>query len=70
MASYVVTKLAEMQIDTEPVVSFDVDHYQVFLNRLIEHEELVYGSANDVQVSCFSVNFTFFMHSFQPHNRT
>ena len=50
MASYVVTKLAGLQIDTEPIVSFDMDHYQVLHQRLIEHEEVVYGTASEVQV--------------------
>ncbi|KAL2935453.1 tRNA threonylcarbamoyladenosine dehydratase [Bienertia sinuspersici] len=57
MASYIVTKLAEMQIETEPIVNFDVDHYQVLLQRLIEHEELVYGTANDVQVDVEEVRY-------------
>lgn len=50
MASYVVTKLAGLQVETEPIVNFDMDHYQVLHQRLIEHEELVYGTASEVQV--------------------
>lgn len=50
MASYVITKLAGLQIENEPIVNFDVEHYQVLHQRLIEHEELVYGTASEVQV--------------------
>lgn len=50
MASYVLTQLAELQVQTEPVVNFDMDHYQVLHQRLIEHEELLYGTTMLVQV--------------------
>lgn len=50
MASYVVTQLAEVQVHMEPVVNFDTDHYRVLHQRLIEHEELIYGTSNQVQV--------------------
>ena len=50
MASYVVTQLAEFQVQTEPVVNFDMDHYHTLHQRLIEHEESLYGSAVHVQV--------------------
>jgi len=52
MASYVVTKLAGFQVEYEPVVNFDMDHYRILHQRLIEHEELVYGTASEVQVCC------------------
>lgn len=57
MASYVVTRLAEVQVNMEPVVNFDMDHYRVLHQRLIEHEELQYGTAKQVQVlsSAFSL---------------
>lgn len=50
MASYVLTQLAELQVQTEPVVNFDMHHYQVLHQRLIEHEELLYGTSMQVQV--------------------
>ena len=50
MASYVVTQLAGLHIQTEPVVNLDVAHYQMLLQRLIEHEESLYGAAMQVQV--------------------
>ncbi|KMS97423.1 hypothetical protein BVRB_5g127040 [Beta vulgaris subsp. vulgaris] len=57
MASYVVTKLAGLQVETEPIVNFDMDHYQVLHQRLIEHEELVYGTASEVQVDVEEVRY-------------
>lgn len=50
MASYVVTQLAGFQVQTEPVVNFDMDHYHTLHQRLVEHEETLYGSAMEVQV--------------------
>lgn len=50
MASYVVTQLAGLQVETEPIVNLDTDHYRLLHQRLIEHEELLYGSAMQVQV--------------------
>lgn len=50
MASYVVTELAGLQVQTEPVVSLDLDHYRTLHRRLIEHEESLYGTAMQVQV--------------------
>lgn len=50
MASYVVTQLAGFQVQTEPVVNLDTDHYRMLHQRLIEHEESLYGTATDVQV--------------------
>lgn len=57
MASYTATQLAGVQVHMEPVVNFDMDHYQVLHQRLIEHEELLYGTAMQVQVpnSAFSL---------------
>ncbi|KAK9684422.1 hypothetical protein RND81_10G209000 [Saponaria officinalis] len=57
MASYVVTKLGGLEIETEPVVSFDMEHYRTLHQRLIEHEELVYGTANEVQVDVEEVMY-------------
>ncbi|GAB4831593.1 hypothetical protein Ancab_005605 [Ancistrocladus abbreviatus] len=57
MASYVVTQLAGLHVETEPVVKFDMDHYQILHQRLIEHEELVYGTAHDVQVDVEEVMY-------------
>ncbi|XP_077236005.1 NAD(P)-binding Rossmann-fold superfamily protein [Tasmannia lanceolata] len=50
MASYVVTQLAGLHIHTEPVVNLDLDHYRILHQRLLEHEELLYGTAMQVQV--------------------
>lgn len=50
MASYVVTQLAGFEVHTEPVVNLDTDHYHILHQRLIEHEELLYGTAMQVQV--------------------
>lgn len=50
MASYVVTQLAGFEVQTEPLVNFDMDHYRVLHQRLIEHEELLYGTSMQVQV--------------------
>ncbi|GFQ00011.1 tRNA threonylcarbamoyladenosine dehydratase [Phtheirospermum japonicum] len=49
MASYVVTELAGLHVHMEPVVNFDMDHYNVLHQRLIEHEELQFGTAMEVQ---------------------
>ncbi|KAH9622083.1 hypothetical protein KSS87_005271 [Heliosperma pusillum] len=57
MASYVVTKLGGLQVENEPVVSFDMEHYRILHQRLIEHEELVYGTANEVQVDVEEVMY-------------
>lgn len=57
MASYVVTQLAGLQVQTEPVVNFDIDHYRVLHQRLIEHEELLYGSPMQVQVDVEEVMY-------------
>lgn len=50
MASYVVTQLTGLQVQTEPVVNLDADHYRILHQRLIEHEESLYGTAMQVQV--------------------
>ncbi|KAF3331599.1 hypothetical protein FCM35_KLT03005 [Carex littledalei] len=50
MATYVATQLAEFPIQTEPVVNLDLDHYRILHQRLIEHEEILYGSADQVLV--------------------
>ncbi|KAK4716830.1 hypothetical protein R3W88_015168 [Solanum pinnatisectum] len=50
MASYVATQLAGLQIHMEPVVNFDTDHYEILHQRLIEHEELLYGTSMQVEV--------------------
>ncbi|XP_017242800.2 tRNA threonylcarbamoyladenosine dehydratase 2 isoform X1 [Daucus carota subsp. sativus] len=57
MASYVLTQLAELQVQTEPVVNFDMHHYQVLHQRLIEHEELLYGTSMQVQVDVEEVRY-------------
>ncbi|XP_010321486.1 tRNA threonylcarbamoyladenosine dehydratase isoform X1 [Solanum lycopersicum] len=50
MASYVATQLAGLQVHMEPVVNFDTDHYEILHQRLIEHEELLYGTSMQVEV--------------------
>ncbi|KAK8928842.1 Ubiquitin-like modifier-activating enzyme 5 [Platanthera zijinensis] len=50
MASYVLTQLAGLCVHTEPIVNLDLNHYRILHQRLIEHEELLYGSAKDVLV--------------------
>ncbi|KAK8960079.1 Ubiquitin-like modifier-activating enzyme 5 [Platanthera guangdongensis] len=50
MASYVLTQLAGLRVHTEPIVNLDLNHYRILHQRLIEHEELLYGSAEDVLV--------------------
>lgn len=55
MASYVLTKLADFQVQMEPIVNFDMDHYRVLHQRLIEHEELIYGTSTQVQVLGFTL---------------
>ncbi|KAJ7964454.1 tRNA threonylcarbamoyladenosine dehydratase [Quillaja saponaria] len=57
MASYVVTHLAGLQVQTEPVVNFDKDHYHILHQRLIEHEESLYGTAMQVQVDVEEVMY-------------
>ncbi|XP_050228055.1 tRNA threonylcarbamoyladenosine dehydratase 2 isoform X1 [Mercurialis annua] len=57
MASYVLTQLAGFQVQTEPVVNFDLDHYRVLHQRLIEHEESLYGTAEEVQVDIEEVKY-------------
>ncbi|XP_059318103.1 tRNA threonylcarbamoyladenosine dehydratase [Lycium ferocissimum] len=57
MASYVVTQLAELQVHMEPVVNFDTDHYVILHQRLIEHEELLYGTSMQVEVDVEEVMY-------------
>ncbi|KAJ0445656.1 putative molybdopterin-synthase adenylyltransferase [Helianthus annuus] len=57
MASYVVTQLAELQVHMEPIVNFDMDHYRVLHQRLIEHEEIIYGTSVNVQVDIEEVMY-------------
>ncbi|CAN1829172.1 tRNA threonylcarbamoyladenosine dehydratase [Linum perenne] len=57
MASYVVTQLAGFQVEMEPVVNLDTDHYQMLHQRLIEHEESLYGTAIEVEVDVEEVKY-------------
>lgn len=57
MASYILTQLAGLEVQTEPVVNFDRDHYSVLHQRLIEHEELLYGTSAQVQVDVEEVMY-------------
>jgi tRNA threonylcarbamoyladenosine dehydratase len=54
VASYVVTQLAKLDFQTEPIVNLDLDHYHVLHQRLLEHEEIIYGTAEQVLVLCSS----------------
>ncbi|WVZ81742.1 hypothetical protein U9M48_029084 [Paspalum notatum var. saurae] len=57
MASYVVTQLAGLDFQTEPVVNLDLDHYRILHQRLIEHEEQAYGTAEQVLVDAEDVMY-------------
>ncbi|XP_078444205.1 NAD(P)-binding Rossmann-fold superfamily protein isoform X2 [Wolffia australiana] len=57
MASYVVTEVAGVGIQTEPVINLDIDHYRILHQRLLEHEEAVYGSAEQVLVDVEEVMY-------------
>ncbi|XP_038974920.1 tRNA threonylcarbamoyladenosine dehydratase 2-like isoform X2 [Phoenix dactylifera] len=57
MASYVATQLAGLCVQTEPVVNLDLDHYRILHQRLLEHEELIYGSAVQVLVDVEEVMY-------------
>ncbi|KAK4743010.1 hypothetical protein SAY87_001011 [Trapa incisa] len=57
MASFVLTQLAGFQVQTEPVVNLNVDHYRMLHQRLVEHEETLYGTAADVQVDLQEVMY-------------
>ncbi|CAM8977324.1 unnamed protein product [Rhodiola kirilowii] len=57
MASYVLTKLTGFEVQMEPVVNLDWDHYRVLHQRLVEHEETVYGSAMEVEVDVEEVMY-------------
>ncbi|KAI3983080.1 hypothetical protein MKX01_035361 [Papaver californicum] len=57
MSSNVLTTLAEFDVQTEPIVTLDVDHYKTLHHRLIEHEEIVYGSSMEVQVDVEDVMY-------------
>lgn len=60
MASYTLTNLAGLQVQTEPIVNFDVDHYHILHQRLIEHEETLHGTSMQVQVyEAYSINLLF-----------
>ncbi|CAK8538052.1 unnamed protein product [Lathyrus sativus] len=57
MASYTLTNLAGLQVQTEPIVNFDMDHYNILHQRLIEHEETLYGTSMQVQVDVEEVMY-------------
>ncbi|CAN6572732.1 unnamed protein product [Malus baccata var. baccata] len=57
MASFVLTQLAGLQVQTEPIVNLDIDHYRMLHQRLIEHEESLYGTALHVQVDVEEVMY-------------
>ncbi|KAL3596763.1 hypothetical protein D5086_008400 [Populus alba] len=57
MASYVVTQLTGLNVQPEPIVNLDLDHYRVLHQRLIEHEESLFGTAMQVQVDVEEVMY-------------
>ncbi|KAF9683851.1 hypothetical protein SADUNF_Sadunf04G0057000 [Salix dunnii] len=57
MASYVVTQLTGLNVQPEPIVNLDLDHYRVLHQRLIEHEETLFGTAMQVQVDVEEVMY-------------
>uniref|UniRef100_A0A7N0T0V1 THIF-type NAD/FAD binding fold domain-containing protein n=1 Tax=Kalanchoe fedtschenkoi TaxID=63787 RepID=A0A7N0T0V1_KALFE len=57
MASYVLTKLAGFEVQMEPVVNLDLDHYRTLHQRLVEHEETLYGCADEVEVDVEEVMY-------------
>ncbi|XP_010440866.1 PREDICTED: tRNA threonylcarbamoyladenosine dehydratase-like isoform X1 [Camelina sativa] len=57
MASYVITQLAGVQVQMEPIVNLDLDHYRLLHNRLIEHEETIYGTSAEVEVDVEEVMY-------------
>lgn len=70
MATYVTTQLADFSIQTEPVVNLDLDHYRILHQRLIEHEEILYGSAEQVLVWCYPAWLSFYcLGSFMQASR-
>ena len=58
MATYVVTQIASMPVQFEPVVNLDVEHYGILHRRLIEREELQFGSAEAVEVFIVELRYT------------
>ena len=50
MASYVVTNIANFSVDYEPLLHLDTELYQTLHQRLIEREEIRFGSASGVEV--------------------
>ncbi|KAJ3694873.1 hypothetical protein LUZ60_000250 [Juncus effusus] len=57
MATHVLTQIAEFQVQTEPVVNLDSDHYYILHQRLIEHEEILFGTADQVLVDVEEVKY-------------
>lgn len=57
MASHVLTQLAGFSVQTEPVVSLDLEHYSLLHQRLIEHEETLYGTSKQVEVDVEEVAY-------------
>ena len=58
MASYVVTKIANFSVDYEPLLHLDTELYQILHQRLIEREEIRFGSAAGVEVWWLEFVFT------------
>eukprot|EP00897_Mesotaenium_endlicherianum_P004166 jgi/Mesen1/3778/ME000205S03031 len=57
MASHVLTQLAGMAVRTEPVLQLAHDHYATLHRRLVEREELLFGSACAVEVDVEDVMY-------------
>lgn len=50
MASHVITSIGGFRVDFEPVVQLDMELYRMLHQRLVEREELRFGSAEGVEV--------------------
>ncbi|CAI7787442.1 unnamed protein product [Closterium sp. NIES-53] len=57
LATRVVTSLAGMDVGFEPVLRLSADHYSLLHQRLVEREEMLFGSAQEVEVDMDDVMF-------------
>ncbi|CAI5471508.1 unnamed protein product [Closterium sp. Yama58-4] len=57
LATRVVTSLAGMDVGFEPVLRLSADHYSLLHQRLVEREEMRFGSAQEVEVDMDDVMF-------------
>ncbi|CAI6004886.1 unnamed protein product [Closterium sp. NIES-65] len=57
LATRVVTSLAGMDVGFEPVLRLSTEHYSLLHQRLVEREEMLFGSAREVEVDMDDVMF-------------